>query len=318
MILALLPLGNLTNGAAIISNEISKIINMRVVDVSLNSKNIIHAFYKLLKSMVYIVFLSFKYKNVYFCLTTNGVIFYRDMFLLLFLLIIRRNVTLHIHNNYRLGSLNFVFKFLMSRCKIITINSEQYSYYSRVSESCFMQKNTLPNQSRQNEVKKDEKIIFMSRITEKKGFSRLFYLADILVDYEFFVAGAVDDNLKHLFGEEIRARNNMHFLGFIDENEKEYHLATSKIILQLSDDYYEAAPLVYLEAMMNKLFVVSTNQYAFDDLVKSYGVDFKDLIGRNDPGLYLKELMNKKSQINYDSNFDFHKYCQKLNDIIDR
>lgn len=332
--LILAPLNNSVNGAAIISTLISEQIEFDIkYDTSLSGiqEDVgvikIHKIKKIIRIFCFVLSIC-KYSTVYFCFTPNGVAYFKDFFILIILLVKKCNITLHIHNNYGVNQSSYMLKKLLKYCKVICINEHQFEFYNKYSKArkiC----NTLPNLALGTNVfNYSKRVLFISNLSTKKGSMRLLKLCKMIKSSDpninIVVCGGIIEQNKRVNIENFFLKYNVDYRGAVNEEEKKVIYSEGGVFVFLSDPYYEASPLVYIEALMFGLPVFSTKQYSFDifnrykEHILSAEITEKDVSNliftlNNKERM---EYLNRESKYIFNIMFDFEKYIKAIDDFI--
>jgi glycosyltransferase involved in cell wall biosynthesis len=324
MIIAFIPVGTLSNGASIISKEIAKKNDWFVFDTSF-SKGGKKSYIKNIFKIIIDVFRVKKNSVIYFCFSPHGIAFYKDAILLSLLKIKKCNVTLHIHNNFSFNRSKSIKRLLFKGVKIIAINEKQYSYYCKFTDECFLIRNAIPDKVSFFPKREKNKLnfVFFGRISERKGFFRLTKLVKHFPDWNFVVGGLIEHDIETRFHQFVNDYSNIQYAGFVSGEKKHELLLHSDVMLLLSDPWYEASPLVYLEALNYGLVILTTRQYALKYYSSSSFLVLDEMLSNLDE---IKSNFNDLSKVRhkgyenyiyYKENFSFDDYCRKLVDIVE-
>lgn len=102
---------------------------------------------------------------------------------------------------------------------------------------------------------------FVGRLNEEKGFHDFIKLAELLPNYEFHVAGRIDNSSKMNFPP------NLYFEGFLDKKQLEIFYENSKVIV-VPSKCLETFGLVIVEAFSNYTPVIASNIGGMVDIVE--------------------------------------------------
>lgn len=267
--------------------------------------------------------------QVYINLSVKGFSFYRDIILILILLLKKANITAHIHANGLENIRFFLFKKIINRIKLVVINDYQYNTLN-IYDRVYMLYNSLPDYYGGEKIikKVNDKlsILYFSNLSVEKGTNRILdfvkELEPIHDHIEINICGGILDNESK---ETIEVLKKYDFINFINPifnlDEKMELFRNSDVFLFLSNVNYEVFPLVYLEALMNGLPIITTNQIVSESIIKSgNGIHYKE--GEN--LVYIKSLLQnnvlldkqKLSRSVFLDISDFENYSNKLNQII--
>lgn len=339
------PMTGPNNGVKIISNHIrqaifkNKEISIFNIDTAQAtgynnfgkfSFNKILFFLSILKKILYV-------KNsdyIYFNLTPKGYAFYRDLIILAVCRIKTPNVTVHVHANGLEDNVKWYSKFLFSKIKIIVINENQKRQTIKFCSNTFLVPNALPdyfkNKSIKHKINKDVNLIFLSNISKEKGVNRIIELSKILynnnITCKLNIFGGVLTDIERDKIENLTNKYNFvkYYGPIIDDDKKFKYLLKNDVLLFLSDEDYEVYPLVYIEALMSGLPIITTNQIVAKNLC-NLGVA---QILNNDLSNFIeiikkfannsKEFKNFKERARktYLENYSFENYIKKIEKII--
>jgi len=117
--------------------------------------------------------------------------------------------------------------------------------------------------------KRDNIILFLGRLSEKKGIYDLLYaLKDVLKDCPdaiLKVCGDGELDKCKLLAKELNIDQNINFLGWVNEEEKFNLLNQSKVYILPS--YFEALPMSILEAMSAGIGIIATKVGGIPEIV---------------------------------------------------
>lgn len=284
------PISGPNNGVKIISNHILQFFKkdnsfqLEAVDTSqaesfknfgkLNIKKILQTlglFHKISKVG--------RREYVYLNLTPKGFAFYRDLCLAFICKIKGANTTIHIHANGLERKLGKINRWVLKKSKIIVINADQYTKLAHKGLKVEILQNALPDYYKHGEQKIIKagstkiRFLFFSNLSKEKGIFRLKKIIEkfheINFDCEVDICGGVLDNEAEIVMAEIVSKYDfVYYHGQISEVEKKFKLLSkSDFLLFLSDEGYEVSPLVYIEALMSSLPIITTKQVVANELI---------------------------------------------------
>ncbi|MGY6648822.1 glycosyltransferase [Wenyingzhuangia sp. IMCC45574] len=242
----------------------------------------------------------------YIALTTTGIGFYRDVFLVFILKLFKVKRVYHLHNKgvskAALHKFNAVlYKFVFKNARVILLS--EYLYFDIqqfVSKSdvdiCFNGVPYIENHEKQaqNNV---PVILFLSNLIESKGVYILLKAMAILKSkgVEFkgnFVGGEGDwksETFKEIVGD-LGLTDNVAYLGKKFNQEKEHVFKQADIFAFPTFYAKECFPLVLLEAMSYGLPIITTNEGGIESIVND---DVGFIVSKND----VKELAEKLEKL---------------------
>ncbi|MFA5555577.1 MAG: glycosyltransferase [Flavobacteriaceae bacterium] len=282
------PLGGPINGVKIISKQIIdrflKTDSLQVKTIDVAQAKSFEDFGKFgvgkiffLKQIVKKTEAIKKEDFVYMNFSTKGFAFYRDYYILSKVLSKSKNVTLHIHANGLEKKKRFFSSAKFKDVKCIFITQEQYNKID-----FFEKKYLLPNALEDyyngnfvNERKRETiKILFFSNLSKPKGVQSLYEFCEFCTknnkDFDITICGGILDSFSEEKIELIRKLDNDRTTilpPVTDEEQKMKLFGQTDFLLLLSDAYYEVYPLVYIEALMNGVSVITTKQYVSDEII---------------------------------------------------
>lgn len=267
---------------------------------------------------------------VYMNFSPRGFAFYRDYLMLFYVLYKTQNVTIHLHANglekkrkYFSGK-----RFSKIRCIVITQNQLQKLTFFN---DRFLLPNALMDYYNGNfEIEKEKrktKVLFFSNLSKSKGTQALYefcsYCTEYNKDVEITICGGVLDVFSQNKIEQIKAlhNKNIHILDPItDPDQKMKLFEKNHFLLFLSKPFYEVYPLVYIEALMSGLSVITTPQYVSPEVISgNTGVLFTTseaairFIENNKNDLTALCMANR---IKFEQFYDFENYFIKLKKFI--
>lgn len=239
------------------------------------------------------------YPNLcYFALTSTGSGFYKDVILIFLIKLFRVKIVFHLHNKgieqNEFKRINkTLYKYVFKNSDVILLSNYLYDDVKNfvTKEQIHVCPNGVENLIKSNRAKlkiesKPIKILFLSNLIKSKGVFVLIEACKILQErgYDFlcdFVGGEGDVN-AHQFKikiEEAEISNRIRYLGRKHGLEKNEAYQNADIfVLPTNKDCF---PLVLLEAMQNKLPVISTNEGGIPDIVEDKVTGF--LVDQNNP-----------------------------------
>ncbi|EGV43064.1 glycosyltransferase family 1 protein [Bizionia argentinensis JUB59] len=217
---------------------------------------------------------------VFLNFTPKGFAFYRDFIMILISKLKGGNVTVHVHANGLEKKFNALIKLLLKKIKIIVINKSQYNNLKNKHSNLFLINNALPDFFQGNKMdfsqKEDEiNLLFFSNLSKEKGIYRLEEIIKLVgrsdLNCKFNIYGGIlDKSNESIFNRLKLEYDFIHYFGPIsDEKEKFKIFAKSDLLLFLSNKNYEVSPLVYIEALMSGLPIITTNQVVSDAIVSA-------------------------------------------------
>lgn len=282
------PLKGPTNGVKVISKYVlekfqeEKDIDIQIVDTSQATDysdfgkfnlNKISFIFKLLSSIRGINKNDLAYMNF----STKGFSFYRDIIILSYLNFKDANVTIHIHANGLEKWKNSIIRKNLNRSKIVVINSKQLASLSHF-KNVFYVKNVLPDFYDGNfkileEKSEDARLLYFSNLSVQKGIDCLKGICKLIhskaLNYKLTICGGVlDQYSQNVLDELIAEYNFVTYLGPIDDESTKMKLFKNHdFLLFLSEINYEVYPLVYIEALMNGLPIITTQQIVAEEVI---------------------------------------------------
>jgi glycosyltransferase involved in cell wall biosynthesis len=174
------------------------------------------------------------------------------------------------------------------------------------------------------------RIVFLGLLSNKKGFFDLLEVFEKLVKEEYnielFIGGSGKTNkLEERIGRSA-LKNRIHYLGWINENQKDRLLISSDVFVLPS--YGEAMPMSILEAMAYGLAVISTPVGSIPELVEDGVTGFLvkpgDLTGLHSRLKTLVEQrklriqMGRNGRLKVEKNFDIRQNYQFIGNIYNQ
>ena len=338
------PLSGPNNGVKVISNHIKngvfsngKLI-IHPIDTAqakdfnnfgkFNLKKII-TFFKLIKQLLIVKSSDYIYLN----LTPKGYAFYRDLIILALCKVKTRHITGHIHANGLENNIKWYNKFLFNSIKIIVINQHQKKKLRDFCPNIFLIPNVLPDYFKNKKInfKKNEKInfIFLSNISKEKGLNRIIEIADMVflerIKCNINVYGGALTDVEKRKIESLAAKYDfVNYYGpIINEEEKFISLLNNDVLLFLSDENYEVYPLVYIEALMSGLSIITTNQIVSKNfqklgIAKILNNDLSNFINIIDDFISFSRDKNIKVKARnvYLEKYSFDNYIERIEEVI--
>ena len=270
--------------------------------------------------------------NVYMNFTTKGFSFYRDFFIVWFLTFKKSNITLHIHQNglEKIKS-KFVFK-VLNKAKIIVINNQQQQDLKKF-KNLYCVYNVLPDfyngifQPAVSSTSEYIQLLFMSNISVPKGINLLLQICQKIkerqLNYQITICGGILDNYSQSVINQLQSDFNfITFLGPIEDDIKKMEIyKTHDFLLFLSDNNYEVSPLVYIEALMNGLPIITTPQIIAKNVTaQGSGIiieneNFIDFISDHCQHELLLKL-KLKNRIKFEKEYNFTAFYKSIKNIV--
>ena len=286
---------------------------------------------------------------IYYTMTSKGIAFIKDFFIVFLLTRKYKKIVLHFHNKGVKNNNNFYFrplyKYIFRKCHVILL-SEKLSYDVE-DYDLYKSLNFCPNgisfpKSVNKELNSQHKkydFLFLSNLIIEKGVVDFIKACEKLKELckEGFRAAIVGkpadisiDELKAMV-QEHNLLNYIDVLGPLYNDEKVNIFKNSKVFVFPTYYHYECFPLVIIEAMSFKLPIISTNEGAIEDLIIN---GFNGLIARKKDFTNLCskmhlllmdsnkiEIMGKNSYKHYNNNFTeghfYNNFVNVLNNILD-
>lgn len=268
--------------------------------------------------------------------------FYRKSLFILKAYKLNKKIILHIHGSefekfYKKECNELAKKYvryIFSLCdKVIALSDEWRDILGQITDICKI--DILYNSIEINKIQKykdykKKKILFLGRIGKRKGVYDILSIVPNIIkkhpDAEFILAGDGEvEKIKEICKEN-KLENNCIILGWTSGEQKIKLLTEATIYLLPS--YNEGMPISILEAMANKLPIISTNIGGIPQLIENNKEGF--LI---EPGnlMQLEESINllldsenlrmklgQNSFTKVDNNFNLDKNIKKLYSIYSR
>lgn len=230
-------------------------------------------------------------------LTTSGLAFSRDFFLVLTVKLFRVPIVYHMHNkgvsnNQNKLLYNFGYMFIFNKAKVILLSKllhNDISKYVPFSEVYICPYGIVEHEVNSNLVKSHHpNILFLSNLIESKGVVVLLEACKILMNknidfYCNFIGseGDIDRNKFDLIVSRLGIKSKVSYLGRKVGEEKNNYLKRADIFVFPTYYHFETFGLVNLEAMQYGLPVISTNEGGIPDIVENGKTGF--LVRKNDP-----------------------------------
>ncbi|MFB9051978.1 glycosyltransferase [Formosa undariae] len=339
------PISGPNNGVKVLSNHIKNLLftDTKISIIELNTAQAkdfnnfgkfnfdkILSFFSLFKTL----FLIKKGDIVYLNFTPKGFAFYRDLIILLVCSLRTKNITAHIHANGLEDNVKFYNKFLFSKIKIIVINKLQFKNISPFCPNTFLVPNALPDYFQNDNLKvavnKEINFIFLSNLSKEKGIHRLVKIAEILdnekIDCKLNILGGALSNEDESIIQNLNSRYKIiSYFGPIKEDVTKFaNLSANDVLLFLSDEDYEVYPLVYIEALMSGLPIITTNQIVTSNLhemgvafiLKKDASNLIELLNINFNSSDNLRDLKEKARFTYLDNYSFKKFIKSLEKIL--
>lgn len=224
----------------------------------------------------------------YYTPTSTGWGIYRDMVVITLLKMFGKNVVLHFHNkgvkeyNRQHPLSTIAYKLIFSNVNVIQLSELLYQDIQKfvTKDKVYFCANgipesleTEPSVSRNNSV---PKLLFLSNLLREKGVYVLLDACAILIKrgYHFmcdFVGGESSDMNAGLFNDEVKKRGLSDIVAYRGKRygkDKDSFFRNADIFVFPTFYSGECFPLVLLEAMENRLSIISTNEGGIPDMVK--------------------------------------------------
>lgn len=300
-----------------------------------------------LKTLTYIFRLLSKNKPdlVYYTISSNGIAFLKDFFLIFIFSLKFKRIILHFHNKGVVKG-NFFFKplyyYIFKNCHIILLSErlvEDIVHYN-INKSLNICYNGIPlpknDLIQKNNLVYKYDFLFLSNLIREKGIEDFVFAChkikeSINQNFRAAIVGKSADinlfDLKNILKEK-NLLNNVDVLGPLYGEDKFNIYRESKIFVFPTFYHFECFPLVLLEAMSFKMPLISTNEGAIEDLlINGYnGI----IVQKNNPdelssamGILLNDpdkrnSMGEKSYNHYINNFTEKHFIDNFIKIMER
>jgi glycosyltransferase involved in cell wall biosynthesis len=267
---------------------------------------------------------------VYMNFSTKGFSLYRDLWILRYLNHKKANITIHIHANGLDEIRNIYLKKMINKVKIIVINNKQFELLKGY-KSVYCVKNCLPDYyggefNFTYTYTEEKKLLYMSNLSEQKGIDKLMSICKSVENQKNYTiticGGVLDQYSQEVLNEILEKYKFVSFLGPIELLDKKMEIYKEHdFLVFLSDEDYEVFPLVYIEALMNGLSVISTSQIVLDDIISNESGlllndnNYIDYINTYDTEAKILEL-KRKNRLKFEQSFQFNAYYQSIKKII--
>ena len=117
------------------------------------------------------------------------------------------------------------------------------------------------------------KLLFFSNLSKEKGIFRLISIIRLIAESDLncevnIYGGILDSANTQIFNTLKIKYNFINYFGPITDVKEKYNIfSQNNFLLFLSDINYEVSPLVYIEALMSGLPIITTKQVVSDDIV---------------------------------------------------
>lgn len=272
-----------------------------------------------------------KNEIVYMNFTAHGYAYIRDYIIVRCLLLKKCNITIHIHES-TLDKLKKkgVVK-VLSKLKILLINQGQYEDLQPYYSNCSVLKNALPDYFEQEKLKikttNSERIqlLVISNLSKPKGTPLLAIFGKEIEEnklpYEITVCGGVLDETSSVIINQLKNKPFIKLLDPIFDVDKKMELFQNHdFLLFLSDENYEVYPLVYIEALMSGLPILTTKQIVSSEVIAMNGSHFID----NSLEITITKLLENntiydlktKARQQYEKYYNFNTFVTQLLALI--
>ncbi|QGY43918.1 glycosyltransferase [Maribellus comscasis] len=244
----------------------------------------------------------------YLALTTTGAAFYRDIFVVGLLKLFRIKRVYHLHNKgvkrWSTFLINrYFYRFVFQNADVIILSKYLYpDIQAFVPENkIHICPNGISNKieedkpAESNNSKEVSKILFLSNLIESKGVYVLLEACSLLKEKKIpfqcdFVGGEGDITASQFYerAQKLGLNNSVNYLGKKFGTEKEEIFSKANVFAFPTFYPNECLPLVLLEAMQNKLPVISTFEGGIPDVVDDTETGF--LVPQKDPRLMAEKL----------------------------
>lgn len=274
---------------------------------------------------------------IYLNLTPQGFAFFRDFCMILICKIKRGNVTVHVHANGLEKKINPLTRYLLKGVKIVVINHLQYNKLKSLNSNLYLVKNALPDFAQQplkmNTFDENKiKLLFFSNLSKQKGVFRLVSLIESIgktnLNCEVNIYGGILDQSHETILKTLKCKYDFtnYFGPIIDEKEKYKAFQANDFLLFLSDENYEVSPLVFIEALMSGLPIITTKQVVSKEIIdKKCGFHISDnskelisILQRYRSNESNHNTMRVKCRKTYLENYSFENFMKEIKTIIEK
>ncbi len=297
--------------------------------------------FKLLAELIH-----FKPALCYFALTATELAFYRDVIIVGLLKAFGTDIIYHLHNKgvTRFSKSSYIhrllYRFVFNNTDVILLSSYLYSdIQAFVPEyKVHICPNGIPdfktyNENHSNNNTDFVKILFLSNLIESKGVFVLLEACSKLKESNIrfscnFVGGEGDITIEQFKKkvQQLGLVNEVNYLGNKYGQEKEKIFSQNNIFVLPTFYPNECLPLVIIEAMQNKMPVISTFEGGIRDLVND-GVTGFLVPQKNVHSLYeklellilnpkLAQSMGEKGRIKFEKEFTLKIFEEKMAEIL--
>lgn len=199
----------------------------------------------------------------------------------------KRKFVIHFHSTTPISINNkfalFLFKKILNKSDaIITINSQSYKHclnFLNSDKKLFLVENFINNDVFDNHKKYNENlknIFYSGGVTIKKGIKILLDVAKALPNYNFYLAGKVDDEIKQ-YSENLKI-DNVTFLGVLNQEQIKKEYLNNDLFIFPTFYPNEAFSIALLEAMSFGMPCIATDWAANKDMLdnETYIVPIKN------------------------------------------
>lgn len=287
---------------------------------------------------------TFRPNLIYLTLSSNGMGFYKDAFLVFLLRGLNIDLIYHLHNkgvrrNQNKTFDNWLYKKVFKKGDVILLSKKLYGDIQKYvqEERVFYCANGIP------EIRFKEKqqsnavveILFLSNLIVSKGVFCLIEACKLLsekgIDFHCYLIGNEGDVSKKEVDDEIRNSgliSKVEYIGTKYGDEKREYFENADVFV--FPTYYpnECFPLVLLEAMQYKIPVITTNEGAIEEIIEhnknGYIVEKKNPKALAEKMEYL--IKNEETRIllgdagyrKYSANYTVEAFEKRLVSILSR
>ncbi|MCY1723253.1 glycosyltransferase [Prolixibacteraceae bacterium Z1-6] len=334
---------------------INSTFNCRYINLStstkmndIGKKNIKKLFtYATVLLQISVQIIRFKPQLCYLAITTIGLGFYKDSIAVMLLKLFRVKLIYHLHNkgvrtrqNHFID--NLLYRIVFKNTNVILLSKYLYPDIQKyvTEDSVYYCPNGIPEKQKKikGEISKKEKnkyveILYLSNLIQTKGVFVLLDACKILYDKELrfrcTLVGGEGDISKKQIQNKIRTLNMNGTIQYVGKKygvEKQALFAKTDIFA--FPTYYpkECFPLVLLEAMQNKLPVISTFEGGIAEIVDEWKTGFL-IPSKNSEALAkrlevlitnsnIRKEMGKAAYTKYINNYTLNTFENRLNEIL--